>query len=175
MICRRALISDLTVIQAMVSEVVIAMNSQGINIWDEVYPNEFFSEDIRQQRLYVLENEGEIVAVFALNDENSGEKHVQWHYENGKSMVIDRLAVNVHHARKGIGMQALRAAMKEAKRMGADCLRLFVVENNLPAIKLYEKAGFLQADGVYVEVLDDSFSLNEIGYEICLKEIVGLS
>ena len=57
-------------------------------------------------------------------------------------------------------------AKKIAKSKGFDYLRLFVVDINIPAIKLYVKNGFIKAEGIYDEVFDDGFVLHEYGYEI---------
>lgn len=58
----------------------------------------------------------------------------------------------------------LDKAKEVAKTFGAEYLRLFVVDVNIPATQLYEKNGFLKADGVY----DEAFVLHEFGYEIKL-------
>ncbi len=70
--------------------------------------------------------------------------------------------------KKGIGQQMLNKAKEISKSLGAEYLRLFVVDINKPAIRLYQKNGFTKADGVYDEVFDDGYVLREIGYEIKL-------
>lgn len=60
----------------------------------------------------------------------------------------------------------LSKAKEVAKVLGAEYLRLFVVDINEPAIKLYIKNGFVKANGIYEEVFDDDFVLHEYGYEI---------
>ena len=50
--------------------------------------------------------------------------------------------------------------------MGAEYLRLFVVDKTYPAINLYKKTGFEKVDGIYDEVIDDDFVLHEFGFEI---------
>ena len=59
----------------------------------------------------------------------------------------------------------MKKAAETAKNMGADHLRLFVVDVNRPAIGLYEKNGFLKAAGVYDERINDVLVLHEYGYE----------
>lgn len=58
--------------------------------------------------------------------------------------------------------------VKIATKKGAEFLRLFVIDFNVPAINLYKKFGFTQADGIYKEVIDETLSINEIGFEIKL-------
>ena len=56
-----------------------------------------------------------------------------------------------------------------AKEKGAEYLRLFVVDINKPAIQLYRKNGFVQAEGVYEEKIDHDLTFTEYGFE---KKIV---
>lgn len=50
--------------------------------------------------------------------------------------------------------------------MEMEYLRLFAIDINKPAIRLYVKNGFKKAEGIYDEVFDDGFVLHEYGYEI---------
>ena len=107
----------------------------------------------------------EIISAFALCDTNAGEKTVQWQENSAKALYIDRLGVNVQYAKRGIGSFMLAKAKEIAKASKAEYLRLFVVNVNEPAIKLYIKNGFIKADGIFNEVFDDGFTLHEYGYE----------
>lgn len=60
----------------------------------------------------------------------------------------------------------LKKAAELAKEEGANCLRLFVVDINKPAINLYIKNGFEKADGIYDEIIDDELVLHQFGFEI---------
>lgn len=162
---RLAVMQDLFQLKEMYRQIVNCMNDQGIQIWDDIYPLEFLAEDIEKQQLYVLANNGKIISAFALCDTNAGEKTVQWKENGAKALYIDRLGVDVRHARRGIGSFMLAKAKEAAKASEAEYLRLFVVDVNEPAIKLYIKNGFIKAGGVFNEVFDDGFSLHEYGYE----------
>ena len=144
------------------------MNKNNIQIWDDIYPCEFFEDDINNKRLYVMADDEEIISAFALCDNNAGEAYVEWSEKSAKAMYIDRLGVNVEYSKKGIGQQMLNKAKEISKSIGAEYLRLFVVDINKPAIRLYQKNGFTKVDGVYDEVFDDGYVLREIGYEIKL-------
>lgn len=52
--------SNLESIKTMYKEIVENMNTQGIDIWDGIYPCEFFAEDMNNDRLYVLKTKDEI-------------------------------------------------------------------------------------------------------------------
>lgn len=166
---RLAVMQDLPQLKAVYKDIIQNMNSNQIEIWDEIYPCEFFDEDIRKKRLYVLLNHDDIVSAFVLCDTNSGEKSVRWQDNPCKVLYLDRFGVNVNYSRMGIGGWMLEKAKETAKNLGAEYLRLFVVDINKPAIHLYVKSVFIRAKGVYEEVIDDDFVLHEYGFETALS------
>lgn len=62
-----------TGLKDMYKRIIQNMNEQDIQIWDDIYPCEFFEEDIKNSLLYVLLNNDEIVAAFVLSNTNLGE------------------------------------------------------------------------------------------------------
>lgn len=164
---------DLQKLKAMYTTVVEQMHKSNLFIWDEIYPCAFLSEDIEKHRLYVLADEQQnIAAAFALCEENAGKNYVQWQNAHGKALYLDRLAVHVDYARRGLGSMALRQAAVLARQHNAVWLRLFVVDINQPAINLYLKNGFQQASGVYEEKIEDDLVLQEFGFEIEVSKAV---
>lgn len=59
----------------------------------------------------------------------------------------------------------LNKATELSKGMNVEYLRLFVVDENYPAINLYKKVGFEKADGIYYQVIDEDIVLHEFGFE----------
>lgn len=165
---RLAVMQDLSQLKDMYKQIVKNMNEQDIQVWDDIYPCEFFEEDIKNNQLYVLLNNSEIVFAFVLCNANSGENTVKWNDNHAKVLYVGRLGVNIKYSKKGIGSLMLNKAKEIAKTFGAEYLRLFVVDINKPAIQFYIKNGFVKADGVYDEIFDDGFVLHEYGYEIKL-------
>ncbi len=165
---RTAKLTDLPQLKSVFKAIIENMNSNNIPIWDDIYPCEFFEEDIENEQLYLLTENGVIVSAFALCGSNSGENAVKWSFPAKSPLYLDRFGVNVNYLRNGIGSLMLEKAEKTAKSKGADSLRLFVVDINKPAIRLYEKNGFVKADGVYDEIIDDELTLREFGYEMKL-------
>lgn len=161
-----ARMSDLESIKTMYKEIIENMNRQGINIWDDIYPCEFFAEDINNDRLYVLKTKDEILSAFALGKNNLGENAVEWKEPHAKAIYLDRLGVNVKYSKTGIGRLMLEKAKEIARSNDAKYLRLFVVDTNEPAIRLYENNNFIKAKGMYEERFEDGFCLHEFGYEI---------
>jgi ribosomal protein S18 acetylase RimI-like enzyme len=160
-------INDLPKLKAVYGKIINNMKQNNISIWDEIYPCEFFSDDIQNNRLYILiENHDDIVAAFALCESNDGESYVKWKSATDKALYLDRFGVNVDYSRRGIGSIMLEHAIALTKQKNANYLRLFVVDINKPAIDLYLKNGFRRVDGIYEERIDDGFILHEYGFEI---------
>lgn len=157
---------DIPQLKAVYKKLVNHMNEDNIEIWDDIYPCEFLSDDIKNNSLYVLTDNQDIVSAFALCGSNAGEGHVKWEKKDAKALYIDRFGVNVDYLRQGIGGIMLRHAAETAGEKGAEYLRLFVVDINEPAMNLYIKNGFKRAEGVYDEVIDDDLVLHEFGFEI---------
>ena len=164
---RLANINDLSKLKAVYGSIIDNMNRNNIPIWDEIYPCEFFRDDIENNRLYLLvEEHDDIVAAFALCESNAGESYVKWENANDKALYLDRFGVNVDYSRRGIGSIMLKYAITLTKQKNAKYLRLFVVDINKPAINVYLKNGFRQVDGIYGERIDDDRILREYGFEI---------
>lgn len=157
--------SDLHQLKKMYEKIIDNMNKNNIQIWDEIYPCEFFQDDIENKRLYILTKYDDIVAAFVLCESNDGEDYLKWKNAKEKALYIDRFGVNVKYLRQGIAGLMLENAMELAKLKNAKYLRLFVVDINKPAINLYLKNGFKQIDGKYEERIED-FILYEYGFEI---------
>ena len=168
MVFRLANAKDLPKLKETYRAVIDQMNRNLIRIWDDIYPCDFFAEDISSQRLYLLEESDQIIAAFVLSEASSGEKAVRWNNPNGRALYLDRFAVNPSHSGKGIGRFMLDKACEVARTKRAEYLRLFVVDINRPAISLYQKYGLKPAEGIYREEIDRDLVLCEIGYEIRL-------
>ncbi len=165
---RLAIMQDLPQLKAVYKDIIHNMNNNQVQIWDDTYPCEFFGEDIRNNRLYVLLDNDAIISAFVLCDTNQGEKSVEWKDNQHKALYLDRFGVNVNYSRKGIGSLMLKKAKEAAKKLGAEYLRLFVVDINKPAINMYAKNGFIRVNGVYDEVIDNDFVLHEYGFEVAV-------
>lgn len=162
---RIASMEDLPEIKRMYRQIVRRMQEDQIDIWDEIYPCEFFEEDIRRGSLYLLREGAATAAAFALSKSGPGEGGVKWENPHARAMYLDRLGVNTDFRGTGTGALALARAQEQAREQGADYLRLLVVDVNAPAIRLYEKNGFRRAEGMYDQVIDEELVLHEYGYE----------
>ena len=166
---RRACIGDLPQVQARYQAVVSEMQRSGLAIWDQIYPAAVLPEDIRMGRLCLLEGEDGVQAAFALCPWLAEEDGMGWTEPQAEACCLERLAVVPKRWGGGLGTTALRAAERGAKEAGARYLRLFVVDTNVPAVKLYQRCGFYQVDGLHRQVVDESLTLWEYGFEKAVK------
>jgi len=163
---RLANIYDLPKLKVVYRKIIDNMNRNNIQIWDDIYPCEFFADDIENNCLYLLLEENDnIVAAFTLCETNDGESNVKWENAHEKALYLERFGVNVDYINRGIGSIMIKHAIALTKQRSAKYLKLFVVDINKPAINLYLKNGFNQVDGSY-EVKIDDFVLCEYGFEI---------
>lgn len=168
---RLANVNDLSKLKAMYRKIIDNMIKNHISIWDEVYPLEFFHQDIENRCLYLLvEENDDIVAAFVLCESNAGESYVKWENLHDKALYLDRFGVNVNYLRRGIGSIMLKHAITLTRQKNAKYLRLFVANINKPAINMYLKNGFRQVEGIYEERIDDDLTLLEYGFEIEVKK-----
>ncbi len=165
---RKLCAGELGTVQEVYRGICKRMRANGVALWDEEYPCEYLEQDVENDRLYALMDEGEILSAFALCAVNEGEEEIAWMEDTEAVRYVNRFGVNAAHAGRGIGQLMLEKAREEARRQGARYLRLFVVDFNVPAIRLYEKDGFLKAEGYYDMVLEDGRVLRQYGYEVRL-------
>lgn len=161
---------DLPKLETMYKEIVAEMNNNNLFIWNEYYPYEEFEGDINAKRLYLMIDKKQIIGAFVLLDEIAGSQNFQWEKPTAKSMYIGRLGINVHYLRSGLGSRLLMFAKDIVKKSNAQYLRLTVANDNLPAIKLYNKNGFYNVAGTYNEFSETlNKTISEIGFEFKLQ------
>ncbi len=124
---------------------------KGINYpkWSDAHPSsEYIAESVLHGELFACVNEGEILGVTVLSENPEGSYELgEWTAElnRGKYLVIHALAVSPDHERKGIGAFLVDGCIAYAKSNGYKAIRLDVVTENTPAVKLYTKKGFTYA------------------------------
>ena len=167
-ITRKAVESDLPYIKEMYKTITEKMNSEGIRIWYDGFPYPVICERVPRGEFYVLTDDSGIIAGFSVSEKHEHESAVVWHV-SGKPVYFGLFGVRTDMTRKGVGSIALREAAKLAKKQGGACLRLFAVDINTPAVRLYEKNGFVKADGILVEDIGECGIAHEYGFELDLS------
>ncbi len=164
---RLATEKDLPEISRLFTSITRKLDSENICIWDEVYPDCAFPDDIKRKSLFLLEEDERLISAFALCEPQEDEGSIVWESPNAKGIYLFRFGVAPDSLNKGIGTLMLKEAERIAKESGGEYLRLLVVDYNIPAIKFYEKNGYGKAEGYYIKD-QDGLILKEFGYELKL-------
>ena len=163
---RLATHNDLPELKIMFQKIIAEMYKNNIRIWNEFYPYEEFEGDIVSNSLYLLTSKEGIVAAFGMYNSVTGWENFGWEDKKANSIYLSRLGVNPNFLRKGIGSLILDYAQKMATKKNVSFIRLLVSNENIPAIKLYEKNGFVKVPGMYCEFSEASNKkIIEFGYE----------
>ena len=161
---RHATVNDLRELKILFSRITAYLDDRGINIWDDIYPDCAFPDDIKRDSLFVLEEGDRLISAFALCNPQEDEGTIRWENSDAQGIYLFRFGVAPDCLKKGIGTCMLKQAERIAKERGGEYLRLLVVYYNTPAIRFYEKNGYRKAEGIYVKD-QDGLILQEYGYE----------
>jgi ribosomal protein S18 acetylase RimI-like enzyme len=140
--------SDLQNVLTLYSGAIRKMRGEGIDQWDELYPDgETLSADIEKREMLLLTQGGEAISATVVNGEQLPEyESVGWHIcRPDLPGVIHRLCVSAGAQRKGLGTQTLEAAEQFAFARGYHAIRLDAFAKNPAALRLYESAGYKKA------------------------------
>ncbi len=152
MIIKKCDLSHLNILTKFYTEVVdYLVKTVNYPRWmPGVYPCKDSIEDaIKSGFQYgAFDLQGNLLGAFVFNDDPAGNYDVgDWKKElkSGEYMVIHTLATRIGGYGKGVATQMVKFCINEAKNRGYEAIRLDVVPDNYPAIKLYEKCGFVFA------------------------------
>ncbi len=125
------------------------MESQGIDQWDEVYPDEVtIRRDMDADELYLLEQDGRLCGIITLNElQEMAYQEVAWQF-GGKALVVHRLAIDPVCQGKGFAGDLMGFAYAFAQERQYATIRLDAIALNLRAVALYERLGYQQAGSV---------------------------
>ena len=163
-----AKMEDLEEIKLVYTKIIKNMYSNNIKIWNEYYPNEVFKFDIKNNNMYLLKDNNEIIGAFVLCEQTEIEDDVMWDDKNAQAYMLSRVGVNVDYMRMGFGCKLVDSACEIAKSKGAKYLRLLVCDQNVPALKFYDKCKLKRKNGIHEEKINDNYSIYEYGFEILL-------
>ena len=115
-----------------------------------IYPcRDSISDAIKSGFQYgAFDEKGNVLGAFVFNEDPAGNYDVgNWErvLKSGEYMVIHTLATRIDSYGRGVATKMVQFCISYAKNNGYKALRLDVVPDNYPAIKLYEKCGFVFA------------------------------
>lgn len=116
--------------------------TNGTSVWDENYPTrEFIDEDIAHGDLWMLTEDGVLVATITIMEEDF-ENGLDAGWTDVPSCVLSRLCVDPARQGQGIGAEVMRRVTEEAARQGYRATRHLTSVDNPAALRLYRKLGF---------------------------------
>jgi ribosomal protein S18 acetylase RimI-like enzyme len=144
MIIRKAEISDLENIMLMYKSCVAGMIANGIDQWDESYPNaEVIMEDLIAQT-YFAAIENEIIIAGINIDQNQDDTYLalDWKDKKNQFLVVHRLAVKVEFWNDGIGKSLMLFTENLVTEKGLNSIRLDTYSGNPKAMEFYRRLGY---------------------------------
>ncbi|MBO0359437.1 GNAT family N-acetyltransferase [Hymenobacter sp. BT186] len=144
MLLRRATLSDVTAIMALVRRVVPLMNEAGNFQWSADYPNEaVFQEDIRLNQLWVAELDGRLAGIAALTNNAQDPEYAQADWDPTEPAVVThRLAVDPAAQGQGVAAALLQQAEVLARDWNLKTLRVDTNSENAATQRLFPKLGY---------------------------------
>ncbi len=141
---RPGTLQDLDSICSLIKDAIAEMEKHGIYPWDDVYPaRSDFEEDIKNETLYVVYEQDELVAFYVISgecDEQYG--NATWKFDADSAYILHRFCVSPKMQNKGIGKAVLRHIEEQIKDMGYKSVRLDTFTENPFAQKLYRHNGY---------------------------------
>lgn len=157
MIIRKSTKNDLTALMTIFNEARGTIAKLGINQWQDGYPQEeVISEDIENERSYLVEVDDKICAVFALftDGEPTYDKIYNGSWLTGDNrddyIAIHRVAVSVAKRGSGISTAIIKYAEDFAKQNNKKSIRIDTHEGNVVMRRMLEKHGLAHCGIIYL-------------------------
>lgn len=138
---------NLDEIMMIIENVIIELNNQGIDQWDEIYPDiDVIKRDLNKKNAYGYFEKNELVGYVAINEEYPDEyNEIKWVINKPKFLITHRLCINPGKQGKGIAKQLISFTEKYAKDNNHSSIRLDAFSKNPNALQLYENLGYQKA------------------------------
>jgi ribosomal protein S18 acetylase RimI-like enzyme len=143
---RKAEISDLENIMLMYKSCVAGMIANGIDQWDESYPNtEVIMGDLIAQTYFVAIENNIIIAGINI-DQNQDDNYLalDWEDKSDSFLVVHRLGVKQELWNKKIGKYLMLFTEKLVLEKGLKSIRLDTYSGNPKAMEFYRRLGYTE-------------------------------
>ena len=174
---RKAQKKDVYSVYLMYKELLVYEKEHGThsNWVMDVYPTLSTAEEgFKNDSLYVLEENGKLVASVILNSiqpDVYGNIHWKYACKPDDVLVVHTLCVPPSEAGKGYGRQFISFAFEKAAELGIKAVRLDTFAQNEPAAALYRSMGF-RYTGMAFSVLNGVIPEMQIFFEKKITEAV---
>ena len=146
MIIRKANKTDLENVMKMYKSCVTGMLENGIDQWDDTYPNtEIINEDLNVSTYYVAEIDGTIIGGINI-DRNQDDTYLalDWEDKSDSFLVVHRLGVKEKFWNKKIGKELMLFTEKLVIEKGLKSIRLDTYSGNPKAMEFYIRLGYTE-------------------------------
>ncbi len=159
---RKASAEDADDILALYKSVAAKGRADGTSDWDDEYPNgEILDEDLAGGSLFVLAENGEIIAAVSILEEELEElRNLPW--TNARACFLARLCVSPLYQGKGLGEWMMRRIGDYARDRGFAATRHIAAVVNIAANRLYARMGYRNLGPIY------AFGTDFLAYEMLL-------
>ena len=150
MLIQPAELGDAPSVMEILTLCIRDMRINGVDQWDETYPNlQIIEDDARSRSLFVAREDDMCVGSVCLNDVQPAEyRSVPWRHTGGRALIVHRLCVLPERQRRGVGRRLMEFAGDYAREHGFACIRLEVYVGAQRALALYERLGYQRAGQV---------------------------
>ena len=159
MIIRKANKTDLDNIMKMYKSCVTGMLKNGIDQWDDSYPNtEIISEDLNVGTYYVVEMDGTIIGGVNI-DKNQDDTYLalDWEDKSDSFLVVHRLGVKEEFWNKKIGKDLMLFTEKLVIEKGLKSIRLDTYSGNPKAMEFYRRLGYSELGTIDLKADKDKY------------------
>lgn len=128
----------------IINDLYMSVRNTPYCVWNEYYPSMGEIEaDFIAGTLYLIKENSNILGAVSVNPNNEMNE-ISFFTKVDNSCEIARVVVNRDYQNKRIGQFMINELIKELHKKGYNSIRLAVEVNHVPAIKLYEKCGFIR-------------------------------
>ena len=134
----------------MYKSCVTGMLENGIDQWDETYPNnEIISEDLNVGTYYVAEMDETIIGGVNI-DKNQDDTYLSldWKDKSDSFLVVHRLGVKEEFWNKKIGKDLMLFTEKLVIERGLKSIRLDTYSGNPKAMEFYRRLGYAELGSI---------------------------
>ena len=159
MIIRKANNGDLVGIMKMYKSCVKGMLENGIDQWDNTYPNvDIINEDLISGTYYVAVIDGAVIGGINI-DQNQDDTYlaIDWKDKSESFLVVHRLGVKKEFWNKKIGKNLMVFTEKLVVRKGLKSIRLDTYSGNPKAILFYIKLGYTKLGSIDLKSYKDEY------------------
>jgi len=151
---RKATLSDANCILEIIRQAQAYLKSQGINQWQNNYPNlETIQKDIQEQIGYVLVKDGIVLGTVAVSFD--GEKNYDQIYQgewksNQAYAVVHRIAVREEYKGQGLSSIIMDRIEEMCRERGVYSIKIDTHEENQSMQNFLKKSGFEYCGIIYL-------------------------